>query len=412
MREHVKAREAVRRARTSSATRRSSASAREDQPYKVELIEDLVRDETSTRSRSTRNGPFTDLCRGPHAPDTGRIKAFKLLSLAGAYWRGDAEPPDAHAHLRHRVPLAGKDLDGAPRAARAGARARPPQARHASSTCSGSSERLAGLAVLAPGRDGRAATQLDGAVARGRTPRAATARCKTPILYDAELWQAVGPLGRLPRQHVLHRGRGARPFGLKPMNCPAHIQLYKDARHSYRDLPMRYSRGGPRAPPRAERHAARPAARAPHHAGRRAHLLHARTRSTTRSTRCLDFGYAIYDTFGFDAAAGALDAAREARSAPRTMWDRAEAALDGALGAARRRVRAQPGRRRVLRAEDRPPHDRLDRPLVAAAARSSSTTSMPERFELTYTGARQRRAPPGDDPPRAAAARSSASSGS
>src|SRR5918996_6319618 len=63
----------------------------EGQPYKVELIEDLVRDEGVDTVSLYRNGPFTDLCRGPHAPDTGRIKAFKLTSVAGAYWRGDAE---------------------------------------------------------------------------------------------------------------------------------------------------------------------------------------------------------------------------------------------------------------------------------------------------------------------------------
>src|SRR5204862_1108929 len=62
----------------------------EDQDYKVELIEDLVRDEGVQAVSLYRNGPFTDLCRGPHAPSTKRIKAFKLTSVAGAYWRGDA----------------------------------------------------------------------------------------------------------------------------------------------------------------------------------------------------------------------------------------------------------------------------------------------------------------------------------
>src|SRR5215216_4200267 len=61
----------------------------EDQPYKVELIEDLIRDEGTETVSLYRNGPFVDLCRGPHGPSTGRIKAFKLNSVAGAYWRGD-----------------------------------------------------------------------------------------------------------------------------------------------------------------------------------------------------------------------------------------------------------------------------------------------------------------------------------
>jgi threonyl-tRNA synthetase len=60
-----------------------------DEPYKVELIEDLIRDQGVETVSLYRNGPFTDLCRGPHGPSTGRIKAFRLSSLAGAYWRGD-----------------------------------------------------------------------------------------------------------------------------------------------------------------------------------------------------------------------------------------------------------------------------------------------------------------------------------
>src|SRR5919206_2365854 len=65
----------------------------EGQPYKVELVEDLVRDEGAEVVSLYRNGPFVDLCRGPHGPSTKRIKAFKLTSVAGAYWRGDAAPP-------------------------------------------------------------------------------------------------------------------------------------------------------------------------------------------------------------------------------------------------------------------------------------------------------------------------------
>ena len=99
----------------------------EGQDYKVELIEDLVRDQGVETVSLYRNGPFTDLCRGPHGPGTKRIKAFKLTSVAGAYWRGDAEPPDAHAHLRHRLPLEG----GSRRSTSSGSR-RPARATTAS----------------------------------------------------------------------------------------------------------------------------------------------------------------------------------------------------------------------------------------------------------------------------------------
>src|SRR5215210_7211732 len=89
MRAHVKAQEEFVRedVTVEQALERFRA---EDQPYKVELIEDLVRDEGVDTVSLYTNGPFTDLCRGPHAPGTKRIKAFKLTSVAGAYWRGDA----------------------------------------------------------------------------------------------------------------------------------------------------------------------------------------------------------------------------------------------------------------------------------------------------------------------------------
>ena len=89
MPEHIDADEPFERTRHAGSPRRSSVPAARQQPYKVELIEDLVRDEGVETVSLYRNGPFTDLCRGPHAPSTGRIKAFKLNSLAGAYWRGD-----------------------------------------------------------------------------------------------------------------------------------------------------------------------------------------------------------------------------------------------------------------------------------------------------------------------------------
>src|SRR3954465_1824054 len=90
MREHIKADEQFERSELSPADA-IERFKEEGQDYKVELIEDLVRDEGVETVSLYRNGPFTDLCRGPHGPSTKRIKAFKLTSLAGAYWRGDAD---------------------------------------------------------------------------------------------------------------------------------------------------------------------------------------------------------------------------------------------------------------------------------------------------------------------------------
>src|SRR4029077_12570402 len=90
MREHIKADEPFVRSEVPVAEALERFRA-EGQDYKVELIEDLIRDQGVETVSLYTNGPFTDLCRGPHAPSTGRIKAFKLQSVAGAYWRGDAK---------------------------------------------------------------------------------------------------------------------------------------------------------------------------------------------------------------------------------------------------------------------------------------------------------------------------------
>src|SRR5262249_34860513 len=92
MREHIKADEPFVRADVTVAQARDRFAA-EHQEYKVELIDDLVKNERVDTVSLYTNGPFTDLCRGPHAPSTGRIKAFKLQSVAGAYWRGDSSKP-------------------------------------------------------------------------------------------------------------------------------------------------------------------------------------------------------------------------------------------------------------------------------------------------------------------------------
>ena len=147
MREHIKADEPFEREDVPVAEAIERFRS-EGQDYKVELIEDLVTDQGVETVSLYRNGAFTDLCRGPHGPGTKRVKAFKLTSVAGAYWRGDAEPPDAHARVRHRLAVEGP-ARGAREAARGGARARPPQARPRARPVHVLGA-VTGLAVLAP----------------------------------------------------------------------------------------------------------------------------------------------------------------------------------------------------------------------------------------------------------------------
>ena len=280
---------------------------------------------------------------------------------------------DADAHLRHGVLLQG-GAAAAPRAPRAGAGARPPQARARARPV----HVLRALARAArsgspPAR--RSATRWSSCGARMNAERGYS-EVKTPQLYDAELWKTVRPLGQVPRQHV-SRDVEERPMGAQADELPRPLPALHDERHSYRDLPVRYSEPGLLHRNEASRRAARPAARAPLRPGRRAHLLHRGAGPGGGRAAACEFGVRTCTSCSASSRASSSRRAPSSASAttscgtaPRGRW----------RGALRRRgpgVRAEPRRRRLLRAEDRHAHDRLARALLAARARSSSTTRCP-----------------------------------
>src|SRR5215216_1577892 len=355
MREHVKAEEEFTRedVGVDEALARFRA---EDQPYKVELIEDLVRNEGVDTVSLYTNGPFTDLCRGPHAPATGRIKAFKLLSLAGAYWRGDASR-QMLTRIYGTAFHSAKDLD------------------------------LFLFSELSPGSpfwQPNGMVVWNGLTELWRSENAARGyrEVKTPILYDAELFKMSGHWD-VYRENMYFTEVEERTMGLKPMNCPAHIQLYKDARHSYRDLPIRYSEAGlvHRHEPSGTLHGL---LRVRHITQDDAHIFCTEEQIPDEVNRCLDFGYAIYDTFGF-APRIELSTRPEKRIGAEEMWDRAEAALENAL--------VQRGVEWELNPGDGAFYGpKIDLHMTDSIGRSWQLGTvqldyvMPERFELTYTG--------------------------
>jgi threonyl-tRNA synthetase len=205
----------------------------------VELIEDLVSaDGVETVSLYT-NGPFTDLCRGPHAPSTKRIKAFKLLSTAGAYWRGDADRTmltRIYGTAFHSKEDLAEHLE------------RLEQARARDHRKLGRELDLFLFSELSPGSPfwqpaGMVIWNELSKLWREENARRRYREVKTPILYDAELWKQSGHWDKY-RDNMYFTEVEGRQMGLKPMNCPAHIQLFKAARQSYRDLPVRYSEAG------------------------------------------------------------------------------------------------------------------------------------------------------------------------
>ena len=150
---------------------------------------------------------------------------------------------------------------------------------------------------------------------------------RTPILYDVELWKQSGHWD-VYRDHMYFTDVEERAMGMKPMNCPAHIQIYARAALLPRPAdPL--LRAGPGAPARAQRHAPRAAAGA-HITQDDAHIFCTEEQIQEEVHRCLDFGFAIYDVFGFVPRLE-LSTRPDKRVGSDEMWDKAEAALERAL---------------------------------------------------------------------------------
>ncbi|MBI2239126.1 MAG: threonine--tRNA ligase [Actinobacteria bacterium] len=216
-----------------------------DQPYKREIIEGLEESEgegaLGDRMSVYRNGAWSDLCLGPHVPSTGRIGAFKLLSLAGAYWRGDERRPmlqriygtawateeDLQAYLKrleeaerrdHRK--LGRQLD----------------------LFSFPEELGAGLAVWHP-RGGIFRKQLEDYIRNLHLERGYDL-VATPHIARSALWETSGHLAKFRENMYPPMQDEAGDYYVKPMNCPFHVLIFKSRTRSYRELPMRLSELG------------------------------------------------------------------------------------------------------------------------------------------------------------------------
>jgi threonyl-tRNA synthetase len=351
----------------------------EDQPYKVELIEDLVRDERVDSVSLYTNGPFTDLCRGPHAPSTGRIKAFKLLSVAGAYWRGDASR-QMLTRIYGTAFHSAKDLDAY--------LTRLEEARARDHRKLGKELDLFLFSELSPGAPfwlPNGMVVWNGLTDLWRTENGARGyrEVRTPIIYDAELFKSSGHWD-VYRENMYFTEVEGRTMGLKPMNCPAHIQLFKSQRRSYRDLPVRYSEAGlvHRHEPSGTLHGL---LRVRHITQDDAHIFCTEAQIPDEVNRCLDFGYAIYDAFGFEPRLE-LSLRPDKRIGAEEMWDKAEAALESALRERGAEFEFNPGDGAFY-------GPKIDLHMTDSIGRSWQLGTvqldyvMPERFELTYTGA-------------------------
>ena len=354
----------------------------EGQSYKVELIEDLVRNAPPEAPVTTvslyTNGAFVDLCRGPHAPTTKRIKAFKLQSVAGAYWRGNSDNKML-TRVYGTAFFSKKALEEYLE--------RLELARQNDHRKLGRELELFMFSEVSPGSafwqpNGMAIWNALSEFWREENGQRGYREVKTPILYDVELWKQSGHWDKY-KDHMYFTEVEDRPMGLKPMNCPAHIQLFSATRHSYRDLPIRFSEQGlvHRHEPSGTLHGL---LRVRHITQDDAHIFCMEDQVEDEVLGCLEFGAFIYRVFGFEPRLE-LSTRPDQRIGSDEMWDHAEAALVNALG--RRGLRYD-----VNEGDGAFYGPKIDLHMTDSIGRSwqlgtvQLDYSMPERFGITYSG--------------------------
>jgi threonyl-tRNA synthetase len=351
----------------------------EQQPYKVELIEDLIRDEGTDTVSLYRNGPFEDLCRGPHGPSTGRINAFKLNSLAGAYWRGD-ETRQMLTRIYGTAFFSQGDLEEHLR--------RLEEARARDHRKLGPELGLFMLREEAPGMpfwlpDGTVFLRLIEGEVRRQLDKRGYVEIKTPHILDEELWHRSGHYDNY-REAMYFTEAEERRFAVRPMNCPGACIVFGSDRHSYRDLPLRLAEFGQVS--RREREGVlHGLLRVRAFVQDDAHVYCTPDQIVGEVADICEAIDELYATFGFEDVRVELSTRPEKSIGSDEDWERAEAALTEALEKQGRGYKLNPGDGAFY-------GPKIDFHITDALGRSWQCGTcqldffMPERFDLTYTG--------------------------
>ncbi|MGH7797269.1 MAG: threonine--tRNA ligase [Candidatus Binatia bacterium] len=200
--------------------------------YKVQIIEGIPEERVSLY----RQGDWVDLCRGPHVPSTAAIKAFKLTSIAGAYWRGDSRNEQLQ-RIYGTAWANRKDLDAYLK--------RIEEAKQRDHRRLGPALDLFSLHPIAPGSPffhpkGTIIYNLLVEYIRGLYGRYGYSEVVTPLIYKTDLWKTSGHY-EVFREDMFLMNVHDGEYGVKPMNCPGHCYLFAARKYSYRDLPIRYA---------------------------------------------------------------------------------------------------------------------------------------------------------------------------
>ncbi len=268
---------------------------------------------------------FEDLCRGPHIPSTGRIKAFKVLQVSGAYWHGDQNEKQlqrVYGTAFTSKKLLSEHLERLEEARKRDHRKLGPQLD------------LFHLQEEAPGAvfwhpRGWALYQIVVSYIRERLGASGYHEINTPMLVDKSLWEKSGHWAKF-RDNMFVTETEAHDFAIKPMNCPCHIQVFKQGIKSYRDLPLRLAEFGS---------CHRNEASGTLHGIMRvraftqddAHIFCSEAQIEAEVTAFCDLVKTTYSDFGFEDMVVKLSTRPEQRVGDEVVWDKAEAALQQAL---------------------------------------------------------------------------------
>lgn len=348
-----------------------------DDPLKLERISELGDDETIT---VYTDGPFTDLCRGPHVPSTGRLKHFKLLHAAGAYWRGD-ERRQMLQRIYGTAWFKKDELDGYLH--------RLEEARKRDHRRVG---RELDLFMFHPSAPGSAFWTERGTILYNllidfvrERQAAAFKEIKTPLLFNKMLWELSGHWGKYRENMfmVLNKESGEPDASLKPMNCPSHYLLFLAKKHSYRELPLRYVTFD--VLHRNEVTGALSGlTRVRQFQQDDCHVFLTEGQIAREVEFLMDFILDYYRTFGLEARLK-FATRPDTRIGTDDMWDRAEEGLRGALEATQMEYELKPGDGAFY-------GPKIDFDVTDSIGRSWQLGTIqldyaaPERFDLTYVG--------------------------
>jgi threonyl-tRNA synthetase len=302
--------------------------------YKAKIIEDIPPGETLT---TYQQGDFIDLCRGPHVPNTNKLKIFKLMKVAGAYWRGDARNemlqriygtawttrPELETYL-HRLEEAEKR-----------------DHRKIAKTLD-----LYHMQEEAPGMvfwhdNGWIIYQTIEQYIRQLLRQQGYQEVRTPQILDLSLWEKSGHKDKFLKEMFITESEN-RQFAIKPMNCPCHVQIFKQGLRSYRELPLRLAEFGSchRNEPSGALHGL---FRVRNFVQDDAHIFCTEDQVQEEVSRFIDLLYQVYKDFGFEDVLIKLSTRPPQRVGSDEMWNKAEQALADALNAKQLPWQEQPG---------------------------------------------------------------------